>query len=113
MLGIQRHDSIKQVPELSIPNPLGSKMRSAQKSQPKRSNLGDINYASPNMQQGVNGANATTINEAFSDDSEGDEYDDDGDHDPQNPFAHPPRMPPYDFAKRKLSQLIGRIPSPL
>ena len=88
-------------------------MRSNSKTQNKRSSLSDNNHASPYVQQGVNGPIEPSLNEDFSAESEGDEYDDDEEHDPQNPFAHPPRMPPYDFAKRKLSQLIGRAPTRL
>ena len=86
-------------------------MRSTSRTQNKQLSLGDSSYASPNVQPAANGANESTVNEDFSNESEGDEYDDDEDNNPQNPFAHPPRMPPYDFAKRKLSQLIGRIPN--
>ncbi len=86
-------------------------MPAARKVQQKRPSSGDTNYANPNAQQGVNAANEVSINEGDSDESEEDEYDNDKDDSP-NPFSQPPRMPPYDFAKRKLSQLIGTAPSP-
>ena len=81
-------------------------MGSAKEIQPKHITSGGRDYVSPNAQYGVNGANGSLIDEAHSDEFEEDEYDDDQD-DSLNPFAHPPHMPPYDFAKRKLSQLIG------
>lgn len=82
-------------------------MPAAQKAQPSS---GGTNYANPKAQKAINGANESSINEVDSDLSEDDEYDNDKD-DSLNPFTQPPRMPPYDFAKRKLSQLIGTIPN--
>lgn len=86
-------------------------MPAAQKAQPKQPSSGGTNCANPNVQQDANGASESPMNEVDSDISEEDEYDDNED-DPLRPFTQPPRMPPYDFAKRKLSQLIGTIPNP-
>lgn len=86
-------------------------MPTAQKAQPKQQSSCGTDYANPKAQQHVNGAIESSMNEVDSDVSEEDEYDDDED-DSLKPFAQPPRMPPYDFAKRKLSQLIGTIFNP-
>ena len=62
----------------------------------------------PQNQPIVTAPNEALGNETYTDESEEDIYDNE-DHDSLDPFAHAPRMPRYDFAKRKLSQLIGII----
>lgn len=81
-----------------------------QKAKQKQPGSGGTNYANPMVQQDVNAPNESSMNEVDSDISEEDEYDDNEDESLKH-FTQPPRMPPYDFAKRKLSQLIGTIPN--
>lgn len=86
----------------------GSKMPPTRKPRNQRPSLGDEHYASLNLQAIVTAPNEVSANETYTDESEEDIYDNRED-DSLDPFAHPPRMPRYDFAKRKLSQLIGII----
>ena len=79
-----------------------------QKAQQKASPSVHKTWANPNLESRVNGVNEASVDEAYSGESEEeDEYDNEEKEVSQDPFNHVPRMPPYDFAKRKLSQLIG------
>ena len=76
----------------------------------KLSELADRDHPNPDAQSRVNKVTELPVNEGFSDESEDDEYDNEEKPVSSDPFSYAPRMPPYDFAKRKLSQLIGVVP---